>query len=459
MNIANRKIFRGYDVRGIYPDELDEEIAKVIGKAVGSFYTKNAVNSVVVGKDNRLSSNSLQTALISGLTTAGCNVINVGLSLTPMIYFSWYGLGADGAIEITASHNPANYNGFKVTFKKDIISGEQVLDLITKDDFLTGNGETTSAELKSAYFDQITKGTKFENPPKVVIDCGNGTAGLFAPELFRKLGCQVLEFHCQSDGSFPVHDPNPQHEEYYADMVEKVVKNNFDLGIALDGDADRFNVTDERGIFAGSNLLIALFSKDLLSKSPKASVVVTVICSQAIIDYIEKLGGKVVIAKVGYPNIQRKIRETGAIFAGEESGHLYFADSYFGFDDALYTSVRIADLVARLGKKLSQILTEIKKEIPQYFGTKEMRIACPDELKFEIVTSVSQNLAKNFEVLDIDGVRFQTDGGWGIIRPSNTEPALSIKAEGKTEGSLTEIKKIISQTLEKYKPQVNLVWE
>lgn len=458
MNLPNRNIFRGYDVRGIYPTDLNEDVAEIVGRAIGSFYLRHSIHLVVVGKDNRLSSDSLQEALINGLLSSGCDVVNVGLTLTPMIYFAWYGMGADASINVTASHNPAEYNGFKVTFKRNIIKGEDLLKIIDKGDFLTGQGEVRSGQLKDDYFEKILEGLSFSKKLKVVIDAGNGTAGVFAPDLFRKIGSEVIELHCESIGSFPNHTPYPQHEEYYEDMIELVKKNNADLGIALDGDADRFNVCDEKGIFAGSDYLINLFVRDIL-KERKGKIIVTTLASQGTTDYIKSLGGEVVMWKVGYANLQEKIQEEKAIFAGEESGHMFFADRYLGYDDALYTSVRVAELLSKTQKPLSILMEEIRNEVPKYISTKEYRIDCPDEMKFEVVQDVLENLKKNFEVVDIDGVRFQMDGGWGIVRASHTEPVLSIRAEGKTEEKLSEAKSVLSQALEKFKPKVDLVWD
>lgn len=456
----NRKIFRGYDIRGTYPEELNEELTELIGKAVGSFYLKNGVSEVVVGKDNRLSSNSLQKALISGLTSTGLNVQDLGIALTPMIYFASWGLEYKAAINVTASHNPAQYNGFKTVFKKSVISGTEVLELIDKGNFFQKGGGTISQKsIKFEYFERILQGLNFYKPLKIVFDPGNGTATFFAQELYKKLGFEVIELHSESDGAYPAHPPDPQLIENYSDMAELVKGNGAHLGVALDGDADRFNFCDDRGEFATGDLLIALFAKEVLRQNVGAKILVTALASQGILDFIKNLGGKIAMAQVGHAPLKKKIQEEKALFCGEESGHLYFADKYLGFDDALYASLRLAEIVSNSGNLLSALVAEIKTEIPSYFATKEYRISCPDEAKFEVVEEVKENLKKNFEVIDVDGVRFQMKDGWGIIRPSNTEPVLSIRAEGKTQQKLEEIKKIISEVLEKYKPQVNIVWE
>ncbi len=457
--MPNRKIFRGYDVRGIYPDDLNEETTELIGKAVGSFYIRNGVSEVVVGKDNRLSSDSLQKALISSLTSTGLNVLDCGIALTPMIYFATWGLGYNAAINVTASHNPAQYNGFKTVFKKSIIVGTQVLELIDEGNFLTGQGTVSEKSIKEQYLERILQGLKFGRSLKIVFDPGNGTATFFAQEVYKKLGFEVIELHGESDGRYPNHPPDPQLIENYADLAELVSKNNAYLGIALDGDADRFNFCDDRGEFATGDLLIALFAKEVLSKNPGSKILVTALVSQGILDFIKNLGAKIAMAQVGHAPLKKKIQEEKALFCGEESGHLYFADKYLGYDDALYASLRLCEIVSNSGKPLSTLVAEIKAEIPTYFATQELRPSCPDELKFELIDEVKNQLKKNFEVIDVDGIRFQMDGGWGIIRPSNTEPVLSIRAEGKTQEKLEEIKRIISASLAKFKPKVNLVWD
>jgi len=459
MEKIDRSIFRDYDIRGIYGEQLTEELTEAIGRAAGTLFREAKINEAVVGCDNRISSPSLSQSLIKGLLSTGCNVCDVGLTLTPMVYFSWYGLKADAAIMVTASHNPARFNGFKVTMKKDIVEGFKIANVIESGHFEKGQGQIRQADLTKPYFAEITGKVHLKRSLKVVIDAGNGTAGVFAPDLFRQLGCEVLELFCQSDGNFPNHDPYPQKVEYYQKLVELVRQNQADLGIALDGDADRFNVCDEKGNFLGSDVLIAIFAKEILKENPGSKVVVNVVNSQSVIDFIKQVGGVPIIWKVGYPNIQRKLRQENALLGGEISGHLYFADRYFGFDDALYTAVRLAELVASSNQKLSQIDSKISSLLPGYFSTQEERIDCSDEKKFKIVGEIAGEWKKNFsDVLDIDGARVQFADGWGLVRASNTEPRLSIRAEAKTPQRLEEIKHLISQALEPYRPQVNLVW-
>lgn len=459
MNMPNRKIFRGYDVRGIYPSQLNEEIAQTIGRAVGSFFARHNVSEIVVGRDNRTSSDSLAEALISGLSSSGCDVLDVGIALTPMIYFATWGLRHEAAINVTASHNPAEYNGFKVVFDKEIIVGDEILGLIDQGDFTQGMGEVKRGNFKEKYFEAILAGIKIEKPLKLLFDPGNGTATFFSQELYRRLGFEVLELHATSNGNYPNHPPDPQLVENYQDMAKLVVDNKADLGIALDGDADRLNFCDDLGNFASGDLLIALFVREVLRQNPGGKILVTALVSQGILDFIKNLGGESILWRVGHAPLKEKMQESGALFGGEESGHLYFADRYLGYDDALYASVRLCEIVSKSQKLLSDIVSEVLDEIPQYIATKEYRISCPDEMKFELVAKVGENLKKNFEVTDVDGVRFQMDGGWGIVRPSNTEPVLSIRAEGKTKEKLSEVQKIISENLRSFKPQVNLVWE
>jgi len=461
MSALNKKIFRGYDVRGIYPLELDENIARLVGQAAGSFYLKNGINSVVVGRDNRLSSPKLAPALISGLVSCGCNVVDVGIALTPIIYFATWGSEFEAAIFVTASHNPAQYNGFKTVFRKSIITGTEVLKLIEEENFLKGKGRVNQKSIKEEYFGRVLEGINFDKPLKIVFDPGNGTTTFFVRDLYQKIGFEVEEIHAEPDGNYPNHPPDPQIVVNYKDMAELVLDKKADLGIALDGDGDRFNFCDEKGNFAGGDLLIAIFAKQILEANPGGKILVTVLTSQGVLDFIKNLGGKIVMWQVGHAPLKKKMLEDGDIlFCGEAgSGHMFFADRYLGYDDGLYASLRLCEIVSNSKKSLSQIVDEIKKEIPKYFATEEKRISCPDELKFDLVGEIKEWLRKNFEIIDVDGVRFQTDDGWGIIRPSNTEPVLSIRAEGKTANKLEEIKKIISESLEKFKPKVNLTWD
>lgn len=457
--MVDPSIFREYDIRGVYGETLDEEVAELIGKGCGSIYCDIGISEVVVGHDNRISSPQVSQALIKGLLSTGCNVCDVDTVLTPMIYFSWYGLSAGASIIVTASHNPAKFNGFKVTAKKDILTGKEIYEVVKSGKFREGKGILREADLKKPYFDEICSKIKLQKPLKVVIDAGNGTAGLFAPELFRRLGCEVIELYCEPDGSFPNHDPYPQKVELYAKLVEIVKSEKADLGIAFDGDADRFNVCDENGNFLGSDILIALFAREILKDKPGSKVVLNVVNSQAIMDFIKQIGGVPIIWKVGFPNIQRKLREVGGVLGGEISGHLYFADKYYGYDDGIYTACRVAELITLKNKKLSELNNEITNSIPKYFSTREERIDCPEAKKFEIVTKLTENWKAKFpEVIDIDGVRIQFPDGWGLVRASNTEPKLSIRAEAKTASRLEDIKNTISSSLEPYKPEVNLIW-
>jgi len=460
MKLPNKNIFRGYDVRGIYPVDLNEDVANLVGKAVGSFYRTNGVDLVVVGRDNRLSSFKLVSALISGLVSCGLNVVDVGIALTPMIYFATWGGEFKAAIFVTASHNPAQYNGFKTVFGRSIITGTEVLELIEAGDFRQGEGKISQKSIKEKYFETALKGLKFGKPLKIVFDPGNGTTTFFAPELYRKIGFEVTEIHAEPDGSYPNHPPDPQLIQNYKDMAELVCSKGAHVGIALDGDGDRFNFCDEKGNFASGDLLIAIFAKQILETHPGGKILVTVLTSQGVLDFIESLGGKIVMWQVGHAPLKKKMLEEGdLLFCGEAgSGHMFFADKYLGYDDALYASLRLCEIISNSKKSLSQIVDEIKKAVPRYFSTEEKRISCPDELKFDLVKEVKENLKKNFKIIDVDGVRFQMDGGWGIIRPSNTEPVLSIRAEGKTPEKLKDVQKIILESLDKFKPQVNLVW-
>lgn len=454
------EIFKMYDIRGIYGKDLTEKTAESIGKAAGTYFKGSGVSKIIVGRDNRVSGVSLQQSLVKGILSTGCDAVDIGLVITPMTYFSWYRLDAGATIMVTASHNPAEYNGFKMTLNKKAVLGDQyqeLLKIIQDNNFEKGEGRVTKADIWQEYKENILKGIKLEKSLKVVVDTGNGTTSLYAPQLFRELGCEVIELFTESDGNFPNHLPYPQKSEYYTDLAQKIKETGADCGLAFDGDGDRLGLYNEQGNFIQNDLSAVIFARDILSNNPGSTIVMNISTSMAVVEDVQAQGGKLFLWKTGYPFITEKMKELGARFGGEISGHFFFADRYFGYDDALYSGARFLEILSRSNKLASKLLDRA----PDYFSTPEFRVELEDGLdKNVIMNNIKEDVKSQFseaEILDFDGVRFTLpDKSWGLIRPSNTEPLLAGRAEAKTKERLAEIKSTISKILSSQK--INLSW-
>jgi phosphomannomutase/phosphoglucomutase len=436
--VVNPNIFRQYDVRGVADRDLTDEVATLLGRAFGTYMRRRGHRSLTVGRDVRLSSPRLEKALIAGLTASGMQVMDVGQVPTPVLYFSIVHFKADGGVMITGSHNPIEYNGFKLCEGVASIYGEQIQELrrlIEAGDFEKGEGEVRQADAVGPYVELLSQKFRFRRRLRLVIDAGNGTAGEIASKLFRGYGHEVVCMYCEPDGNFPHHLPDPTIPEYVSELRKKVVEIGADLGIGYDGDADRVGAIDEEGRIIFADRLLALFSKDVLARRPGASIVFDVKCSQALPDFISQHGGKPVMWKTGHSLLKAKMKELGAPFAGEMSGHMFFADDYFGFDDAIYASLRLAELVANSGKKLSELVAEI----PSFVSTPEIRVDCPDEDKFLVVSELVKRFQEKYEVVDVDGARVLFGDGWGLVRASNTQPVLVLRFEAKTPERLRAI--------------------
>lgn len=460
--IIDPAIFGMYDIRGVYGKQLSKEVIGKLGKAIGTFFNENKVNKVVIGRDNRLSGPAIKKILIKGLVSTGIDVIDADVLMTPMIYFSWEALNANGTIMITASHNPPNYNGFKISLNKQSIYGKQYqkIRLIAESEkFSKGKGLLTKYDLWPEYLEAITKDIRLRKKIKVVVDCGNGTAGPFVLQFFKRLNCEAIGLYTESDGSFPNHPPYPQKIEYYKELVSQVKQKKADVGIALDGDGDRVSFFNEKGEFIENDILTILFIRKILKKHPGASIVMNISTSLAVIDEAEKCGGKLILWKTGYPFITSKMKEIGAIFGGEISGHFFFADRYYGFDDAFYATARLLEILASSEKPLSKLFTNI----PRFFSTPEFRVKAPEgpkRNKFTIIKKIAEEVKKEFleaKILDFDGVRFNFPEGWGLIRASNTQSMLTGRAEARTKEKLEEIKDIIGNKLAQHK--IKLDWK
>ena len=440
MNIP-ANIFREYDIRGNADKELTDETVKAIGQAYGSWLIRNDVTSgITVGGDARLSTERIKHALIEGVLSTGHDVIDVGLVTTPMLYWSMIRFGFDGGVMITGSHNPPDMNGLKLCFEHGTLYGEDVrnMRLIAEGgNFESGTGKLTHADINDEYVKMLV--SKFDLPFnkkfKVVCDSGNGSAGLTAKKFFDGIGCECISLFDTPDGHFPNHHPDPQKRENLQALIERVKAEHADIGIAFDGDADRIGVVDDKGSVIFGDRLMALYWKEILGKHPGADVIVEPKCSMALPETAEKFGGHVLFWKSGHSLIKAKMREIGALFAGEYSGHMFFADEFFGHDDAFYAAGRLLRIMSDRHESLSRLMLSI----PVYPSTEEIRIPCDDDTKFQITDRICEKAKRDHKCSAIDGVRIMYANGWGLIRASNTQPVMVVRCEGKDEKSLEEI--------------------
>ncbi len=447
--MINPNIFREYDIRGIAEKELTNETIELIGKAFGTFLGRKGLKKFAVGRDVRLSSERIKNALIRGINATGCDVIDIGEVPTPVLYFAIVHLKVDGGVMVTGSHNPIEFNGLKMSEGIASIYGDDIQKLrklIEQNDFQLGQGKVEQKNLVPEYVNTIKSKIKLARKLKIVVDAGNGTAGVIAPQIWEDLGCEVIRLYCEPDGRFPNHLPDPTVPKYVKDLQNKVIETGADVGIGYDGDSDRIGAIDEKGRMIFADRLIALFSQDVLKKNPGAKIVFDVKCSQALPEYIEKFGGKPLMWKTGHSLLKAKMKEIHAPFAGEMSGHIFFADDYFGFDDAIYVSGRLLQIISKSKKKLSELIDEI----PYFISTPEIRVDCSDDAKFDVVADIAASFKKQYETIDIDGVRVLFGDGWGLVRASNTQPVLVLRFEAKTEQRLIEIKNIFKKKLREY---------
>jgi phosphomannomutase/phosphoglucomutase len=438
----NPQIFREYDIRGVVDKDLTPNVLRKLGQGFGTYMAKQGRLKLVVGRDGRLSSKPFKEALIQGLLSTGCDVIDIDLCPTPVYYFSIFHLDQDGGMMVTGSHNPPEFNGLKVSVGKSTIFGEKIQHLgrlTEKGEFISGKGNLSEMEIIRPYQDYVKENIQLEKKMRVVIDAGNGTAGAVAGPLLRGLGCEVEELYCEIDGRFPNHFPDPTIPENLRDLIDRVKKLRADVGIGYDGDADRIGVVDDQGNIIWGDQLMILFAREILKYRKGATFVAEVKCSQNLFTDIEKHGGKAMMWKTGHSLIKEKMKEEKAVLGGEMSGHIFFADRYFGYDDAIYASCRLIELLSKTEKPLSQLL----EDVPRSFITPEIRVNCPEEIKFKVVERVKEELRRDYPTIEVDGVRVQFEDGWGLVRASNTQPALVLRFEALSEGRLQEIKKVV----------------
>ena len=433
----NPHIFREYDIRGIAGTDLDAAGAETLGRAFGTLFRAERRERIVVGHDVRVSSPAYAEALVHGLVSTGCEVLELGLVPTPVLYFAVETLGAGGGIAVTASHNPPEFNGFKSRTHELALFGadlQRLLHIVQEGEFASGRGTRVRHDILDAYVERVAGGVKLARPLHAVVDCGNGAASVVAPRLLERLGCRLDLLYCDPDGRFPNHIADPTVPEYMRDLCDRVPRAGADLGIAFDGDADRVGIVDDGGRLRFGDELLILFARALLPERP-GPVVFDVKCSQALVDEVRRLGGRPEMWKTGYPHIQARMRETGALLAGEMSGHLYFADRYYGYDDGIYAACRALEVVSAGARPIAARLADV----PRYVSTPEIRVDSTDADKFRIVAAVAAHFRGRHEMVEIDGVRILFPRGWALVRASNTQPVLVLRFEADSRENLERI--------------------
>ena len=443
-------IFRQYDIRGIVGEDLDAEVTEAVGRAFGSRVRLDSSlrsPTVAVGYDNRLTSPSLADGLIAGIRSAGVDVVDVGTVPTPVLYWSEVTLGADAGVQITGSHNPPEWNGIKMTHGGSSLYGDAIQDLlrsIQASNFTSGSGGYERITVLDHYVDDIAGRFNLERPMRVAVDCGNGTGSILAVRLLEAIGVEVTPLFCESDPTFPNHHPDPTVDDNLIDLIRSVESGNHDLGVAFDGDADRIGAIDDQGQIIRGDILLLLFGLDLLKKrGPGQKLIFDVKCSQVLPELFEKAGGEPIMWQTGHSLIKNKMRETGALLAGELSGHIMIADDYLGFDDALYDACRLIEIISRSGRTLSEMVSDF----PEYRSTPEIRIDVTEDQKWTVVSEALVYFKEKYDVISVDGVRILFGDGWALLRASNTQPVIVARFEARSESRLMEIRTEIAEWL------------
>jgi phosphomannomutase/phosphoglucomutase len=449
----NDKIFREYDIRGIADRDLTDATCEQLGRAIATFIRAKGGKKITLGMDCRPSSERIRSALSKALNASGIDTIDIGLVPTPLLYFSVSYLQMDGGIMITGSHNPAEHNGLKICVGPSTIHGEEIQEIrqiANRGDFPTGHGTHTQRPITEDYLAYVTKNIRHPLNVKVVVDSGNGMGGVVAPELYRRLGCEVIELFSEPDGRFPNHHPDPTVIDNLQHLIRAVTEHKATLGIGFDGDADRIGVVDATGRVLFGDELLVLYARQVLKEHPGATVISEVKASHRLFQDIAGHGGKPILWKTGHSLIKAKMKETGALLAGEMSGHMFFKDRYFGFDDAVYAGARILEIVDAEKSTPAKLL----HDLPPSFSTPEIRVDCPDDVKFEVVAKAREDMqSRGLKVNDIDGARIDFGDGWGLVRASNTQPVLVYRFEASTQARLKEIQKTVEDTVTRLLPK------
>ena len=445
MNL-NQYIFREYDIRGKVSDDFPPEVVEALGKGFGTYIKRGGGQEIALSGDIRLTTPDLMEQFKTGVLSTGVDVINIGILPTPANYYSMFSLGVAGAVQITGSHNPPEFNGFKLSRDKKAVFGEAIQEIrviIEKEDYETGEGSEASYDILTKYKRMIASKIDIKKRMKVVMDCGNAAGAICAPEIFKNLNVDLTELYCDVDGTFPNHHPDPTVKENLVDLISLVKQGSYDIGLAFDGDADRVGVVDETGDIVWADQLIALFLPEVVEEGDE--ILYDVKCSQALEEMIVKYGGKPVMWKTGHSLIKQRMSELNCKLGGEMSGHIFFADDYFGYDDAIYVAARIVQTLSRTDQKLSQL----KAELPKYYSTPEMRLeAESDEEKFRIAKEAVAYFTENYDCSTVDGVRIKFGDGWGLVRSSNTQPVIVCRFEANTAERMEEIRSIVMNKLQ-----------
>lgn len=437
--MINPHVFREYDVRGTVDKDLNEDFIFNLGRAIGTYASRHRIKNMTIGRDCRLSSDSYHNFLIKGLNSSGINTIDIGLCATPMLYFSIRHLHVGGGVMITGSHNPPEFNGFKICIGHSTIYGERIQELrkiMERGKYSKGSALSRFRDISTEYENYLFKKIKINRKIKVVVDGGNGVGGHFALPLLKRFGCEVIPIYCEPDGNFPNHFPDPTVEKNLTKLIEFVRSKKADLGIAFDGDADRLGVISDKGEIIWGDKLLLLFARQILSKKRNSTIIGEVKCSQVLFDDIKSHSGRAIMWKAGHSLIKAKMKEEKAVLGGEMSGHFFFADRYFGYDDAIYAALRLFEILSVTGKKISTLFSDV----PKTYATPEIRVDCPDDKKADIVKRLKKHFQNTPGIVDIDGIRIPFKDGWALVRSSNTQPVIVLRFEASSKESLQKIR-------------------
>ncbi len=450
MREIKREIFRAYDIRGVVGKDFDEEWVEQLGKACGTWFRNKGWNRAVVGHDCRHSSPAYQAAVLRGLNSCGIDVLFLDLVPSPVFYFAAKKLSFKAGVMITASHNPPEFNGFKIWGEDTTIHSEdiqEIYEIMKSGQFCSGTGMASGHNIIPSYIEDLLDGIEIKRPVKVVLDGGNGAGGHIGLELLRKAGVDVIPLYCEPDGDFPNHHPDPVVEKYMGDLLKAVVELKAEAGIGLDGDADRIGAVDEKGRLIPGDRLLAVYAREMLERKPGETVIADVKCSHLLFEDIDRHGGNSIMARTGHSIMKAKMAETGAGLGGEMSGHIFFADRFYGFDDGIYSALRLIEILSKTDKPLSEMLNDW----PRTYFTPELRVDFPEQIKFKIVERAIEELSKEYKVIDIDGVRVVFEDGWALVRASNTQAALTMRFEANSPERLETIRDTIESLLKRLK--------
>ena len=453
---VNSEIFRAYDIRGIVDEALTEEGIFQIGKAIGSLVLAEGRTSILTARDGRISGPRLLDQFQKGVMSSGCNVVDIGEVPTPLLYFATFKTNISDGVMLTGSHNPKNYNGLKIVINKESMTSEKINKIkimIEKENFMNGVGQLTSLDVKEDYLKELKEKININSKLKVCLDCGNGVGGVIAPQAFKLLGLNVIELYSEVNGNFPNHHPDPSNPKNLKDLQNKVLETNSDLGIALDGDGDRVGLVDNKGNVIFPDTYMMLLVEDLLRKKSKGSIVFDVKCSTNLEKVIKNFNGTPIMSRTGHSYIKSKIIETNALLGGEMSGHIFFNDDWYGFDDAIYSALRLIEVLSKIKLKSYEVFNSY----PKHFSTPEINIKVPEENKFKVIDELKTLINSSlYALIDIDGIRLENENSWGLVRASNTSPNLVLRFEGKTENDLLEIKNYFKEILSKIEVDLQL---